>query len=114
MRVKRQLFGMPCDLMPGMITTQSPQPLHADAPAIVQELRRLFDERLLELHATAQMDPPDAENGTSSMVHVDFPAGALQATAIYHSVEGRFTQIIARAADEAHHERPSFTISLFL
>ncbi len=97
-----------------MITTRNPQPLHADAPSVVQELRRLFDERLLELHATAQLQQPILENGTSPMVHVDFPAGALQATAIYHSVEGRFTQIIARAADEAHHERPSFTISLFL
>jgi hypothetical protein len=33
---------------------------------------------------------------------------------VYHTEEDRFTQLIARAADEAHNERPSFTISLFL
>lgn len=97
-----------------MNTTQSPQPTHSDAPEIVKELRRLFDERMLELHATASLQRPVLENGTSPMVHVDFPAGPLQATAIYHTVEDRFTQLIARAADEAHFERPSFTISLFL
>jgi hypothetical protein len=97
-----------------MITAHTPQPTHAEAPAIVKRLRKLFDERMLDLYAVASVQRPVLENGTSPMVHVDFPADALQVTAVYHTVEDRFTQLIARAADEAHHERPSFTISLFL
>jgi hypothetical protein len=102
-----------------MNNTQSPKTVLNDATETVKELLRLFDERLLELHATASLKRQVLESGTSPirigpMVHVDFPAGPLQATAIYHTVEDRFTQLIARAADEAHFERPSFTISLLL
>ncbi len=97
-----------------MISTFATQPTHTDAPEVVRDLRRLFDERLTDLYAVARGRVPHAESGASPMVHVDFPAGALQATAIYHSDVDRFTQVIARAAEEAHQERPSFTISLFL
>jgi len=97
-----------------MLTDQNPQPVHADAPAIVKALRTLFDQRMMDLHAVARLQHPIQENGSSSTVHVDFPAGTLQVTAVYYAEEDRFTQLIARAADEAHYERPSFTISLFL
>jgi hypothetical protein len=97
-----------------MNSEQTLQLLHADAPSIVKALRTLFDERLLDLHAVARAEHAVQDKGASPTVHVDFPAGPLQVTAVYHAEEDRFTQLIARAADEAHYERPSFTISLFL
>jgi hypothetical protein len=97
-----------------MNSEQTLQLLHADAPEIVRALRTLFDERLLDLHTVARSEHAVQANGNSPTVHVDFPAGPLQVTAVYHAEEDRFTQLIARAADEAHYERPSFTISLFL
>jgi hypothetical protein len=97
-----------------MLSTFSPSPLPADAPAIVHELRKAFDQRMPELYAVARDRSTVTPNGNSPMYHVDMPFGALQVTAVYDREQDRFTQLIARAAEEAHHARPSFTISLFL
>ena len=97
-----------------MLSAYESQPTHPDAPDIVRELRRLFDERLVDLHRTAVAQAVRVDNGVSAMYHIDFPAGALMVTAMYDMERDRFTQLVARAAEEAHHERPSFTISLFL
>jgi hypothetical protein len=101
-----------------MISTNTPRSLPTDAPAIIRELRDAFDQRLTNLHAVAQEKAPTARPGQghdgTAMYHIDFPLGVLQVTAIYDSAQDRFTQLVARMAEEAHHERPSFTISLFL
>lgn len=97
-----------------MESAYTPQHLHPDAPPIVHELRRLFDERSDALYRTALEQAVKQDNGASPMYHIDFPAGALHATAMFNMERSCFTQLVARAADEAHHERPSFTISLFL
>ncbi len=85
--------------------------LHADAPSAVYELRKSFDDRLTDLHNAALQQVAENEHGASPIVHVDYPHGALQVTAISNAGSDRFTQLVARAADEAHHERPSFTIT---
>jgi hypothetical protein len=97
-----------------MLSTQEPQFLHHDAPPIISELRMLFDERLEELYRTAVAEAVHQDNGASPMYHIDFPAGQLMVTAMFDMERDRFTQLVARAAEEAHHQRPSFTISLFL
>lgn len=97
-----------------MQTNQQFQPLHQHAPDIVRALRRTFDERLMDLHRAALDEAARGSEGVSTSCHIDFPAGALMVTAVYDTEQDRFTQLIARAADEARHQRPSFTISLFL
>lgn len=101
-----------------MNSTNTLRHIPADAPAIIRELRNAFDERMLEFNAVALEKAANSRlhqgHDNSEMIHIDLPHGPLQLTAIYHAAEDRFTQLIARMADEAHHERPSFTISLFL
>jgi|GEM_PF-1628235 len=101
-----------------MNSSYTPQALSADAPPLLHELRNAFDARLMELHAVAREKAPSENplqgHDTSSMYHIDFPYGTLQVTAMYDAAQDRFTQLVARHANEAHHERPSFTISLFL
>jgi len=101
-----------------MISTNTLRHIPTDAPSIIRELRNTFDERILDLHAVARERSGTAGRGlghdSSAMIHMDLPHGALQVTAIYDVVQDRFTQLVARMAEEAHHERPSFTISLFL
>ncbi|MFZ1688019.1 MAG: hypothetical protein WAU70_11385 [Flavobacteriales bacterium] len=97
-----------------METIQTTQRIHPDAPPIIHELRRLFDERSDDLYRVALDHAVQKDHGASPMYHIDFPAGALHVTAMFNFERSCFTQLVARAADEAHHERPSFTISLFL
>ncbi len=98
----------------GMISNTSIRRIHPDAPSIVHELRGAFDEHFMDLYKVARDQASRHEHRTSSVLHVDFPLGALHATAMYNVQLDRFTQVVARAADEAHHERPNFTISVFL
>lgn len=97
-----------------MVTQHGPQHVHPEAPDLIKELRQLFDDRLEELHRTALEQAVKRDNGASPMYHIDVPAGPLMVTVMYDMDNDRFTQLVARAAEEAHHERPSFTISLFL
>jgi len=101
-----------------MIAIYSPQALPSDAPSIVHQLRDAFDAKLMDLYAVARVQAPSAlparGHDTSPMHHIDFPHGPLQVTAIYDAGQDRFTQLVARYANDAHHERPHFTISLFL
>ncbi len=97
-----------------MLSAYSTTPLPADTPALIIELRKAFDERMEELYVVARDRSAITPNGNSPMYHVDMPHGTLQVTVMYDSEQDRFTQLVARAAEEAHHARPSFTISLFL
>jgi len=101
-----------------MNSNYTTQALTANAPSLIHELRNAFDARLMELHAVARERAPSANpepgHDASPRYHIDFLHGALQVTAIYDASQDRFTQLVARQASEAHHERPSFTVSLFL
>jgi len=92
--------------------------LQSDAPMLLRELRDAFDAHFVDLIAVAREQAPSADprpgHDRSPMYHIDFPHGVLQVTAIYDAAQDRFTQLVARHADDAHQERPSFTISLFL
>ncbi len=96
----------------------SPTTLPDDAPPLIRELRDAFDARIMDLLAVAREQASSAVplhgHDASPMHHIDFPYGVLQVTAIYDAAQDRFTQLVAREANEAHHERPGFTISLFL
>ncbi len=98
-----------------MLIRTTPQRLSANAPAIVQELRAAFDERMMDLarEAVDQL-PSEPPEGTTSIAHVFFLHGALHVTAVYNRQTEEFTQLIARDVAEEGAERPSFTISLFL
>ena len=101
-----------------MDTDLSSNTLSGDTPALIQELRDAFTARMKELYSVARRKAPGANagpgHGASHMYHIDFPHGMLQVTAVYDAARDHFTQLVAREANEAHHERPSFTISLFL
>ena len=101
-----------------MNTTSLPNTLPHDAPDVIFELRSAFDARHAILIAVARQQSPSSNpvigHDTSSMYHIDFPHHQLQMTAMYDAAQDRFTQLVGRYADEAHHERPSLTISLFL
>lgn len=107
-------IGRACVLTHGMNSQQSLHGLHAEAPAIAQALRTLCVERLLELHGVARTEQGMHPKCDSPKVHVALPAGPLQVTAVCHAEKDHFTQPVARAADEAHSERPGVTIGLFL
>jgi hypothetical protein len=101
-----------------MISNTTPHTLPEDAPELIRELRYAFDARFADLIVVAREKAPSAnavpDHGGSTMYHIDFPHHQLQVTAMYDAAQDRFTQLVARYADEAHHERPSFTISIFL
>lgn len=101
-----------------MNTRTSTDALPLDAPGLIRELRDAFDARFVDLSQVARAQAPSADprqgHDASPMHHIDFPHGALQVTAVYDAAQDCFTQLIARHAEEAHHDRPSFTISLFL
>lgn len=101
-----------------MISSTHPDLLQPDAPMLLRELRDAFDAHFVDLIAVAREQAPSADprpgHDRSPMYHIDFPHGVLQVTAIYDAAQDRFTQLVARHADDAHQERPSFTISLFL
>ncbi|HEY0976011.1 MAG TPA: hypothetical protein VGE21_00965 [Flavobacteriales bacterium] len=98
-----------------MLSRNTPQALSSQAPPILFELRKAFDERWTDLarEATGRL-PSEPPEGHDSTTHVYFEHGGLLVTAVYNRVSEEFTQLIARAIEEEGADRPSFTISLFL
>jgi hypothetical protein len=91
-------------------------PLHDDpnVPEIVQRLRKEFDNRLMELYKRAVELARDEPDTASETVHVPFEVDGLHVVAVFHMPTGIFTQLIARPTHDLQHERPEYTVSLFL
>lgn len=85
-----------------------------NAPPIVQQLREAFDNQLESLHKVAvRMQSTDQDHATK-MLHVPFTFEQYDVEAMYDLEQDLFTQLVARPKNELDHQRPSYTISLFL
>jgi len=98
-----------------MITNTTPRDLPPNTPAVILALRKAFDARLTDLYKEAREPLPTGPGESSDAVrHVHFNELGLHVTAVYSTVEDRFTQLIARDVAQVNEERPAFTISVFL
>jgi hypothetical protein len=97
-----------------MIANYLPLAIDTHVPDIIVQLRKAFDDRLMDLYKQAMELLAVEPKGVSETIHVPFTACGLHVIAVFHEPTDHFTQLIARAENEHGLERPSFTISLFL
>ena len=97
-----------------MIQNYLPTPDLEHAPAIVQQLRAVFDEMIERLHATAMRMQAGERDPATRMVHVPFRFEHFEVEAMYDLEQDLFTQLVARPLYAEGDARPAYTISLFL
>ncbi len=98
-----------------MISQYTPSALPDTAPPIIHELRHAFEERMTAFWERLRGEGVAyTADGIERTSHVHFTYGTLHVVAVFSHVADRFTQLIARDADEPGLDRPSYIISIFL
>ena len=97
-----------------MISNYLPTPNLENAPAIIRQLRAVFDDRLDHLHEEAMRIAQREQDSPTKMVHVPFAFVDYEVEAMYDREQDLFTQLVARPLADRENARPSYTISVFL
>ena len=97
-----------------MISSYYPTPDLEQAPAIVQRLRKAFDDVLENLHDTANIMQAEDPDPATKMIHVPFQFEKFSVAAMYDTEQDLFTQLVARPTATDGDDRPAYTISIFL